>query len=102
MYREFAENVLAMPVIAGKKSEAERFAGEVVPVDTIALGKGKFAYTKRIPRGIIYGTSGVKDAVRTAPLVEFPIGPCSAVPCSSNLMTGGVLFTAISLNGLIR
>lgn len=35
--------------------EAERFAGEVVPVDTIATGKGKTAYTKRIPRGVIYG-----------------------------------------------
>lgn len=35
--------------------EAERFAGEVVPVDTIANGKGKTAYTKRIPRGVIYG-----------------------------------------------
>ncbi len=27
MYREFAENVLAMPVIAGMKSDAEKFAG---------------------------------------------------------------------------
>jgi prolyl-tRNA synthetase len=27
MYHEFAENVLAMPVISGKKSEAEKFAG---------------------------------------------------------------------------
>lgn len=35
--------------------EAERFAGEVVPVDTIATGSGKTAHTKRIPRGVIYG-----------------------------------------------
>ncbi|MEP6902368.1 MAG: aldehyde dehydrogenase family protein [Actinomycetota bacterium] len=35
--------------------EAERFVGEVVPVDTIASGKGKTAHTKRIPRGVIYG-----------------------------------------------
>ena len=35
--------------------EAERFAGEVVPIDTIATGKGKTAYTKLIPRGVIYG-----------------------------------------------
>ena len=35
--------------------EAERFAGEIVPIDTIATGAGKFAYTKRIPRGVIYG-----------------------------------------------
>lgn len=36
-------------------SEAERFAGEVVPIDAIANGKGKTAYTKRIPRGVVYG-----------------------------------------------
>lgn len=35
--------------------EAERFVGEVVPIDTIATGKGKTAYTKHIPRGVIYG-----------------------------------------------
>ena len=35
--------------------EAERFAGEIVPVDTIATGLGKTAHTKRIPRGVIYG-----------------------------------------------
>ncbi len=35
--------------------EAERFAGEVVPVDTVSTGKGKTAHTKRIPRGVIYG-----------------------------------------------
>jgi acyl-CoA reductase-like NAD-dependent aldehyde dehydrogenase len=36
-------------------AEAERFVGEVVPVDTQAVGKGKFAYTKRIPKGVVYG-----------------------------------------------
>ncbi len=35
--------------------EAERFTGEIVPVDTIATGKSKTAHTKRIPRGVIYG-----------------------------------------------
>jgi acyl-CoA reductase-like NAD-dependent aldehyde dehydrogenase len=35
--------------------EAERFVGEVVPVDTIATGAGKTAQTMRIPRGVIYG-----------------------------------------------
>lgn len=35
--------------------EAERFVGEIVPVDTIATGKGKTAQTKLIPRGVIYG-----------------------------------------------
>lgn len=35
--------------------EAERFAGEVVPVDTQPQGSGKSAYTMRVPRGVIYG-----------------------------------------------
>ena len=35
--------------------EAERFCGEVVPIDTSAAGIGKTAYTKLIPRGVIYG-----------------------------------------------
>jgi acyl-CoA reductase-like NAD-dependent aldehyde dehydrogenase len=35
--------------------EAERFAGEVVPVDTQANGMAKTAWTKRVPRGVIYG-----------------------------------------------
>ncbi|MDQ2746993.1 MAG: aldehyde dehydrogenase family protein, partial [Acidobacteriota bacterium] len=35
--------------------EAERFAGEIVPVDTMATGRGKTAYTKKIPRGVVYG-----------------------------------------------
>lgn len=37
--------------------EAERFAGEVVPVDTQATGRGKSAYTIRVPRGVIFGIS---------------------------------------------
>ena len=35
--------------------EAERFIGEVVPVDTQIGGKGKTAWTRRVPRGVIYG-----------------------------------------------
>jgi acyl-CoA reductase-like NAD-dependent aldehyde dehydrogenase len=36
-------------------SEAERFAGEVVPIDVQAVGRGKTAYTEYVPRGIIFG-----------------------------------------------
>ncbi len=36
-------------------SEAERFTGEVVPMDTQASGKGKTGWTMRIPVGVIYG-----------------------------------------------
>ena len=35
--------------------EAERFTGEIIPVDTQAVGRGKTAWTLRVPRGIIYG-----------------------------------------------
>lgn len=36
-------------------SEAEGFCGEVVPLDIQAVGKGKTGWTKRIPRGVVYG-----------------------------------------------
>lgn len=35
--------------------EAERFSGEVVPVDVQANGRGKNARTMRVPRGVVYG-----------------------------------------------
>jgi len=35
--------------------EAERFVGEVVPVDAQITGRGKTAWTLRVPRGVIYG-----------------------------------------------
>ena len=69
--KEFAETIAqesAKPILPARgevergiatfawaAGEAERFAGEVVPVDTQAGGKGKTAHTLRIPRGVIYG-----------------------------------------------
>ncbi|MET0752992.1 MAG: aldehyde dehydrogenase family protein [Pyrinomonadaceae bacterium] len=69
--KEFAETIAqeaAKPILLARgevergiatfawaAGEAERFAGEVVPVDTQASGKGKTAYTLRVPRGVIYG-----------------------------------------------
>lgn len=35
--------------------EVERFVGEVVPLDVQPAGSGKTGYTKRVPRGVIYG-----------------------------------------------
>jgi acyl-CoA reductase-like NAD-dependent aldehyde dehydrogenase len=35
--------------------EARRFTGETVPIDTQAIGRGRFGWTERVPRGIIYG-----------------------------------------------
>ncbi|MBD0370559.1 MAG: aldehyde dehydrogenase family protein [Pyrinomonadaceae bacterium] len=35
--------------------EARRFTGETVPVDTQAIGRGRFGWTERVPRGVIYG-----------------------------------------------
>jgi acyl-CoA reductase-like NAD-dependent aldehyde dehydrogenase len=37
--------------------EAKRFAGEVVPVDTQPTGRGKTAWTMKVPRGVIFGIS---------------------------------------------
>lgn len=49
------EVMRGIATFAWAAGEAERFVGEVVPIDTIATGKGKAAHTKRIPRGVIYG-----------------------------------------------
>jgi acyl-CoA reductase-like NAD-dependent aldehyde dehydrogenase len=35
--------------------EARRFAGEIVPVDTQAMGGGRAGWVERVPRGIIFG-----------------------------------------------
>ncbi|HKS26178.1 MAG TPA: aldehyde dehydrogenase family protein [Pyrinomonadaceae bacterium] len=35
--------------------EARRFTGETVPIDTQAIGRGRFGWTERVPRGVIYG-----------------------------------------------
>jgi glyceraldehyde-3-phosphate dehydrogenase (NADP+) len=35
--------------------EARRFTGEMVPMDTQALGRGRFGWTERIPRGVVFG-----------------------------------------------
>ncbi len=37
--------------------EARRFAGEIVPVDTQPIGRGKTAWTLKVPRGVIFGIS---------------------------------------------
>lgn len=37
--------------------EAKRFTGEVVPVDTQPTGRGKTAWTEKVPRGVIFGIS---------------------------------------------
>ena len=45
----------AIATFSWAAGEAERSSGEVVPVDTQPPGRGKAAYTMRIPRGVIYG-----------------------------------------------
>ncbi len=35
--------------------EAERFVGELVPIETQPAGKGRYAVARRVPRGVIYG-----------------------------------------------
>ena len=49
---EVERGIATFAIAAG---EAERFAGEVVPVDAQPNGRGKSAYTLRVPRGVVYG-----------------------------------------------
>lgn len=45
----------AVATFALAASEAERFAGEMIPLDVQQGGEGKLGYTFRVPKGIIYG-----------------------------------------------
>jgi acyl-CoA reductase-like NAD-dependent aldehyde dehydrogenase len=45
----------AIATFSTAAGEAERFTGEVVPVDAQSTGRGKTAWTIRVPRGVIYG-----------------------------------------------
>lgn len=56
-------------------SEARFFAGEVVPVDTQALGKGRFAWSERIPRGVIFGITPFNFPIN---LVAHKVAPALA------------------------
>lgn len=55
--------------------EAERFAGETVPVDTQATGRGKTAWTSRVPRGVIYGITPFNFPIN---LVAHKVAPALA------------------------
>jgi acyl-CoA reductase-like NAD-dependent aldehyde dehydrogenase len=45
----------AIATFAWAAGEAERFAGEIVPIDVQANGRGKWGRTVFVPRGVIYG-----------------------------------------------
>lgn len=45
----------AVATFAWAAGEAERFSGEMVPLDTQPNGKGKTGFSFRVPRGVIYG-----------------------------------------------
>ena len=55
--------------------EAERFAGDVVPVDVQPNGRGKTAWTQRIPRGVIYGITPFNFPIN---LVAHKVAPALA------------------------
>ncbi|MEP6924729.1 MAG: aldehyde dehydrogenase family protein, partial [Pyrinomonadaceae bacterium] len=56
-------------------SEARSFVGDVVPVDAQAFGKGRFAWTERIPRGIIFGITPFNFPIN---LVAHKVAPALA------------------------
>ena len=89
---EVARDIALFAWAAG---EAERFAGDVVPIDTQAGGKGKFGYTLHIPRGVIYGISpfnfplnlvGHKVAPALASGNSIIIKPSSKTPLTALLL----------------
>ena len=45
----------SIATFAWAAGEAERFAGEMVPIDTQENGRGRTGWSVRVPRGVIYG-----------------------------------------------
>lgn len=56
-------------------AEARSFAGEVVPVDAQELGRGRFAWTERVPRGVIFGITPFNFPIN---LVAHKVAPALA------------------------
>jgi acyl-CoA reductase-like NAD-dependent aldehyde dehydrogenase len=84
--------------------EARRFTGETVPVDTQAMGRGRFGWTERVPRGIIYGITPFNFplnlvAHKVAPALAsrnaIIIKPSPRTPLTANLL--GEAFLASGL-----
>ncbi len=84
--------------------EARRFTGETIPVDTQAMGRGRFGWTERIPRGIIYGITPFNFplnlvAHKVAPALAsrnaIIIKPSPRTPLTANLL--GEAFLASGL-----
>ena len=50
-----AEVARAIATFGFASGEAERFVGDVVPVDAQAAGRGRTAWSMHVPRGVIYG-----------------------------------------------
>ncbi|HEX9963213.1 MAG TPA: aldehyde dehydrogenase family protein [Pyrinomonadaceae bacterium] len=89
--------------------EAERFTGEVVPIDTIATGKGRTAYTERVPRGVVYGITpfnfplnlvGHKVAPALAAKNAIIIKPSSKTPLTSLLLGEAFLESGLPKSAL--
>lgn len=49
------ETMRAISTFTFASEEARRFTGETVPIDSQAIGRGRFGWTERIPRGVIFG-----------------------------------------------
>lgn len=65
----------SIATFAWASGEAERFTGEIVPVDVQPNGRGKTAYTRREPRGIIYGITPFNFPIN---LVAHKVAPALA------------------------
>jgi len=65
----------AITTFSWAAGEAERFAGDVVPVDIQPNGRGKTAWTQRVPRGVVYGITPFNFPIN---LVAHKVAPALA------------------------
>jgi len=65
----------AISTFSWAAGEAERFTGDVIPVDTQPPGRGKTAWTQRVPRGVIYGITPFNFPIN---LVAHKVAPALA------------------------
>jgi acyl-CoA reductase-like NAD-dependent aldehyde dehydrogenase len=74
---EVARGVVTFELAAG---EAQRFGGEVVPVDLEPRGEGRLCYVQRVPRGVVAAISPFNFPLN---LVAHKLAPAIAVgaPC---------------------
>lgn len=105
-----AEVARALQTLQAAAEEANRFGGEIVPLDWAPAGAGTLAFTQRVPIGPVFGISPFNFPLnlllhKVAPAIAAgcPIvhKPASAVPLTAMLM-GEIIAAAAALPGQVQ